>query len=287
MQTIEEITADFEYLDDWEDRYRYLIELGRALPPMPGGSQTEESKVRGCVSQVWLASDADTANPPHLTSAGNPTPISFAASSPWRSLCFPARPRRRSSNRCRGDVPRLGLKDHLSPQRSNGLRSMVAGSRTTPVRPSPPPETSRDRGRRPAATLAATRPHASLLHRLIAVPSQPADRRARICGPASADPRRARVGAAAGRARSAARERRARPSASAWRSAPAIAAPARPFPAPSGSSRRRGARRRVPARPPHAASDTRCRASIAESERSRRRRGRRAARRRARRPSAG
>src|SRR5215510_14348026 len=54
--TIETIRADFALLDEWEDRYRYLIELGRGLAPFPEALRTDANKVRGCVSQVWLAS---------------------------------------------------------------------------------------------------------------------------------------------------------------------------------------------------------------------------------------
>ena len=57
--TIDEIIADFELLDDWEDRYRYIIELGRKLPPMPDADHNETNKVRGCASQVWLTTDVE------------------------------------------------------------------------------------------------------------------------------------------------------------------------------------------------------------------------------------
>ena len=53
--TLDQIRADFAFLDDWEDRYRYVIELGRALAPLPEAERTEANKVRGCASQVWLA----------------------------------------------------------------------------------------------------------------------------------------------------------------------------------------------------------------------------------------
>ena len=54
--TLETIRADFDLLDDWEDRYRYVIELGRTLEPLPEGARSDANKVRGCASQVWLAS---------------------------------------------------------------------------------------------------------------------------------------------------------------------------------------------------------------------------------------
>ncbi|MBC7832742.1 MAG: SufE family protein, partial [Hyphomicrobium sp.] len=57
VPTAADIAADFSVLDDWEDRYRYLIELGRTLPPLPEALRTETNKVRGCASQVWLATE--------------------------------------------------------------------------------------------------------------------------------------------------------------------------------------------------------------------------------------
>ena len=70
MPSIDDIVSDFEFLDDWEDRYRYLIELGRSLPEMSEEEMNEASKVRGCVSQVWLVSATDDASPPHVTFRG-------------------------------------------------------------------------------------------------------------------------------------------------------------------------------------------------------------------------
>ena len=59
--TLENILANFQLLDDWEDRYRYVIELGRALPPLPEAERTAANKVRGCASQVWLATEVNGA----------------------------------------------------------------------------------------------------------------------------------------------------------------------------------------------------------------------------------
>src|SRR5204863_5188826 len=61
--TLDAIRSDFALLDDWEDRYRYVIELGRSLPPLPEALRTEANKVRGCASQVWLASAARARRP--------------------------------------------------------------------------------------------------------------------------------------------------------------------------------------------------------------------------------
>ena len=126
MNSIDDIEADFELLDDWEDRYRYLIELGRQLPPMPEGSQNAETKVPGCVSQVWLTSAADAAVPPHLSFLGESdahivrglvaiTLALFSGRTAPEILAIDAEAR----------FAKLGLQEHLTPQRSNCLRSMV------------------------------------------------------------------------------------------------------------------------------------------------------------------
>ncbi|MEH6718906.1 MAG: SufE family protein [Aurantimonas endophytica] len=126
MQTIEEITTDFEYLDDWEDRYRYLIELGRALPPMPEDAVNDENKVRGCVSQVWLTSEADDATPPHLTFRGESDAHIVRGLVAIALALYSGKTAPEILDiDAEAVFGRLGLQDHLTPQRSNGLRSMV------------------------------------------------------------------------------------------------------------------------------------------------------------------
>ena len=126
MNSIDDIEADFKLLDDWEDRYRYLIELGRQLPDMPDETKNDRTKVPGCVSQVWLTSETDTATPPHLTFRGESdahivrglVAIALALFSGQTApdiLAIDAEAR----------FAKLGLQEHLTPQRSNGLRSMV------------------------------------------------------------------------------------------------------------------------------------------------------------------
>src|SRR5437867_1637793 len=68
---IDELVDDFELLGDWEERYRYLIELGRKLPPMADADKTELSKVRGCMSQVWLTHELERGPPPRLHFRGD------------------------------------------------------------------------------------------------------------------------------------------------------------------------------------------------------------------------
>jgi hypothetical protein len=83
--TLENVLADFQLLDDWEDRYRYVIELGRALPPPPEAARTEANRVRGCASQVWLATEVNGATDgaaPRLIFKGDSDAQSCGASSP-------------------------------------------------------------------------------------------------------------------------------------------------------------------------------------------------------------
>src|SRR4029077_13355573 len=97
---LENVIADFQLLDYWEDRYRYVIELGRALPPLPEAARTEANKVRGCASQVWLA-----------------TEVNFATAGAAPRLSF-------KGIDAEGVFRRLELAEHLTPQRSNGFASM-------------------------------------------------------------------------------------------------------------------------------------------------------------------
>src|SRR5438067_1406596 len=68
---IDELAATFELLGDWEERYRYLIDLGRKLPPLPEAEKTEGHKVRGCMSQVWLTHEVEPGSPPRLKFRGD------------------------------------------------------------------------------------------------------------------------------------------------------------------------------------------------------------------------
>ena len=127
MRTIEDIRSDFELLDDWEDRYRYVIELGRELPPLAPEDMNEATKVPGCVSQVWLTSQSDGANPPHLSFRGESDAhivrgLVAIALSLYSGRSAPEILSTDAETIFHG----LGLKEHLTPQRSNGLRSMVS-----------------------------------------------------------------------------------------------------------------------------------------------------------------
>lgn len=126
--SIDEIIENFSLLDEWDDRYRYVIELGRKLPPFPEGQRTDANKVQGCVSQVWLATTL------HRNS-GHPT-LAFEGDSDAHIVrglvaILIAQLSGRSPAAIVSEDPiqlfeQLGLGAHLTPQRSNGFRSMVA-----------------------------------------------------------------------------------------------------------------------------------------------------------------
>jgi cysteine desulfuration protein SufE len=115
------LQSDFELLDDWEDRYRYIIELGRSLEPLPEELKTEETKVRGCVSQVWLTSETtpgQNGDGPVLHFRGDSDAHIVRGLIAVVFALYNGKPARKI-------LEALGLKDHLTPQRSNGLASMV------------------------------------------------------------------------------------------------------------------------------------------------------------------
>ena len=127
--TLDAIRSDFALLDDWEDRYRYVIELGRGLSPLPDALRTEANKVRGCASQVWLATSVDRPDP-----ASAPV-LDFRGDSDAHivrgliAILFAMYADRTAQEILSIDAPaafaELGLKEHLTPQRSNGFFSMV------------------------------------------------------------------------------------------------------------------------------------------------------------------
>jgi cysteine desulfuration protein SufE len=128
MTTIDEIVENFTLLDEWDDRYRYVIELGRTLPPLPESAHTDTNKVQGCASQVWLLTQvkSDGTAGPILTFEGDSdahivrglVAILFALYSGKRA-------REILATDAIALFDRIGLRENLTPQRSNGLRSMV------------------------------------------------------------------------------------------------------------------------------------------------------------------
>jgi cysteine desulfuration protein SufE len=125
--TIEEIIENFSLLDEWEDRYRYVIELGDELAPLADSERTAENKVRGCASQVWLSANIDKSfSPPRLTFRGDSDAhIVRGLIAIVLALFNDKTPSEILGTDAEAVFNQIGLKDHLTPQRSNGLRAVV------------------------------------------------------------------------------------------------------------------------------------------------------------------
>ena len=126
--TTDEIIADFSLLTDWDDRYRYVIELGRALVPLALDAHNEVNKVQGCASQVWLATSVEPngAAGPVLTFEGDSDAHIVRGLIAILLIVYSGKPARESLDTDAVALfERLGLREHLTPQRSNGFRSMV------------------------------------------------------------------------------------------------------------------------------------------------------------------
>jgi cysteine desulfuration protein SufE len=128
MADIEEIIDNFAALDDWDDRYRYLIELGRELPQLSEAAHNDANKVQGCASQVWLDTTVrpNGASGPVLTFEGDSDAHIVRG---LIAILFAIYSGRTARDILVTDAVKLfesmGLRDHLTPQRSNGFRSMV------------------------------------------------------------------------------------------------------------------------------------------------------------------
>lgn len=126
--TIDDIIDDFALIDDWEERYRYVIELGRAMPELPVSARTEDNRVRGCASQVWLETSVAKNHQGEAV-------LSFRGDSDAHivrglvsiilTLYSDKTAREILATDALAIFGKLGLIEHLTPQRSNGVRSMV------------------------------------------------------------------------------------------------------------------------------------------------------------------
>ncbi|MGB8605792.1 SufE family protein [Bradyrhizobium sp.] len=126
--TIAEIRDNFALLDDWDDRYRYVIELGRTLDPMPAAEHSTANKVQGCVSQVWLSKRVDRshADEPLLNYLGDSDAhIVRGLIAILLTMYSGHTPREILSTDALAVFNEFGFREHLTPQRSNGLRAMV------------------------------------------------------------------------------------------------------------------------------------------------------------------
>ena len=127
MPLIDDIVSDFGLHDEWEDRYRYLIELGRDLDPLPEDAHNEDNKVRGCASQVWLETTVDRSGAaPVLTFRGDSDAHIVRGLVRLTLALYSGKPAQEILTTDAQDLfATLGLTAHLTPQRSNGVRSMV------------------------------------------------------------------------------------------------------------------------------------------------------------------
>ena len=129
MTNLQEIIDDFEFIEDWEDRYKYVIDLGKKLPKLSEDEKIDEYKVQGCVSQVWLIAQTDD------TKLDGPI-LQFRGDSDAHivrglvAIMLSVFSGLSAKQICKTDIneifAKLGLIEHLTPQRANGLRSMAA-----------------------------------------------------------------------------------------------------------------------------------------------------------------
>lgn len=126
MTAIQQIIDDFAFLDDWEDRMRFVIELGKALPDLPDADKTADNKVQGCASQVWLATTAGDGADPEMTYHGDSDAFIVRG---LVAIVLSAYSGKKASDVVTFDAldlfKQLRLLEHLSAQRANGLRSMI------------------------------------------------------------------------------------------------------------------------------------------------------------------
>ena len=120
---IQDMIDDFAFLDDWEDRYMHVIDLGKSLAPLPVGTRTDENKVKGCASQVWLVSDKKDGiwtflgdSDAHIVKGLVAITIEIFSGRSAAEI---------SALDANAILSKLGLAEHLSAQRSNGLASMI------------------------------------------------------------------------------------------------------------------------------------------------------------------
>lgn len=128
MAAIDDILADFEVIDDWEERYRYLIELGKDLAPLDEADRTDANKVRGCASQVWLATRVETDGDagPRLFFTGDSDAHIVKGLVAVMLAIFSGR----TAREILGLDPEpiftaVSLRDHITPQRANGVNAMI------------------------------------------------------------------------------------------------------------------------------------------------------------------
>lgn len=127
MTAIDDLLADFDVLDDWEDRYRHVIELGRELAPLPESDHSAGNKVKGCASQVWITSAVSgPKDEPVLTFTGDSDALIVKGLIAIAFMIYSGKTARQILATDAGEIlGKLGLAGHLTQQRSNGFASMI------------------------------------------------------------------------------------------------------------------------------------------------------------------
>ncbi|MCQ8184225.1 SufE family protein [Parvularcula maris] len=123
LPSFSDIAADFAFIDDWDEKYRYLIDLGRNLPPLTDEERSEANKVRGCASQVWLVfeGEGDT-----LRFRGDSDAAIVKGLVGLMMSLYSGQPKAEArSLDAEARLAEIDLKEHITPQRSNGVASMV------------------------------------------------------------------------------------------------------------------------------------------------------------------
>jgi cysteine desulfuration protein SufE len=127
MPTFDEILANFEFIDDWEERYRYIIELGKLMPQLPEEAHNDANKVQGCASQVWLETRVEQSDGAPVLKLRGDSDAHIVRG--LVALLIALYSGRAADDILKTDAAEifdsLGLSEHLTPQRSNGVRAMV------------------------------------------------------------------------------------------------------------------------------------------------------------------
>jgi cysteine desulfuration protein SufE len=123
---LEQIIDNFELFDDWEDKYTYLMDLGKKLPPLEAADRTDENKVHGCQAEVWVKTRFDEEHPPRMYLSGDSNSAIVKGLVALVVLIFSGKTSDRIVGTDEKEIfARLGLDQYLSPTRKVGLASMV------------------------------------------------------------------------------------------------------------------------------------------------------------------
>ncbi len=122
---IQNLIDDFEFLSDWEDRYMHVIDMGKQLAPFTDALKVDANKVKGCVSQVWVVTNYDEAADQLTFQGDSDAHIVKGLVAIVLEIYSSRTPKMISDMDAEPILAKLGLAEHLSPQRSNGLRAMI------------------------------------------------------------------------------------------------------------------------------------------------------------------